>query len=158
MISEYIVNHQAEFWLLLGFLFLAIEVATGFVSGVFLFAGLGALITGTLMMLGILPETWLAGIATTGITSGLSVALLWKPLKKLQGSKPLEKDNSSDLIGHEFELTSQLNESTPSTTKYSGISWKVELDQGSERKSLNLGETVKVSSVEAGLFVVKPKT
>ena len=42
MIVEYIASHQAQFWLLLGFAMLAIEVITGFVSGVFLFAGLAA--------------------------------------------------------------------------------------------------------------------
>lgn len=157
MINEYIVNHQAEFWMLLGFLFLVIEVSTGFVTGVFLFAGIGAIITGLLMMVGILPETWIAGISSTGITSGLSVALLWRPLKKLQGSKGPGKDNSSDLVGHEFELTSDLEEHTDSLTSYSGVNWRVELDKSSVQKKINSGEKVVVASVEVGVFKVLPK-
>jgi hypothetical protein len=37
MIVDYIVNHQSEFWLVFGFVMLAIEVMTGFSTGVFLF-------------------------------------------------------------------------------------------------------------------------
>ncbi len=155
MINDYIINHQAEFWIVLGFLFLVIEVSTGFVSGVFLFAGIGAVISGLLMMFGILPETWIAGIASTGIASGLSVAILWKPLKRLQGSKAPEKDNSSDLVGHEFELSSPLSETTDSKTAYSGVTWKVELDPSSVKSSIDAGERVVVSSVEVGVFKVK---
>lgn len=158
MINDYIVAHQAEFWMLLGFLFLVIEVSTGFVTGVFLFAGIGAVVTGLLMMMGILPETWIAGISSTGLASGLSVALLWKPLKKLQGSKAPEKDNSSDLIGHEFDLDSDLDEQTDSTTTYSGVNWRVELDKSSSQRKINSGEKVVVSSVEVGMFKVVPKT
>ena len=62
MIIDYIVTHQAEFWLVVGFALLALEVLTGFTVGVFLFAGLAGLVTGGLMLAGILPETWIAGI------------------------------------------------------------------------------------------------
>jgi inner membrane protein len=158
MIHEYIVNHQAEFWVLLGFLLLVIEVATGLVSGVFLFVGIGAVITGLLMMFGVLPETWIAGISSTGITSGLSLALLWKPLKKLQDSKTPGKDNSSDLVGYEFELATGIDQQTDSSVSYSGVNWKVELDSSSQQASINQGERVVVSSVEVGVFKVLPKT
>jgi membrane protein implicated in regulation of membrane protease activity len=157
MVNEYIVNHQAEFWILIGFLFLVIEVVTGFVSGVFLFGGIGALITGALMMAGVLPETWLTGISSTGIASGLSVVFLWKSLKRLQGSKPHEKDNSSDLIGHEFALSNDLDVNNKCVTQFSGVSWKVEPDPSSNVKSIKAGERVVVTSVEVGLFKVKPK-
>ena len=40
MIADYIANHQNEFWLALGFALLALEVITGFSTGIFLFAGL----------------------------------------------------------------------------------------------------------------------
>ena len=39
MIADYIVNHQAEFWIIVGFVLLGVEVVTGFSLGVFLFAG-----------------------------------------------------------------------------------------------------------------------
>jgi membrane protein implicated in regulation of membrane protease activity len=155
MIADYIVSHQAEFWLVFGFALLAIEVVTGFTAGVFLFGGLGALTTGALMSFAVLPETWIAGVSCTGISSGIITGLLWKPLKKLQGDRPVQKDNSSDLIGHEFVVDTDITASHPGTTAYSGISWKVEIDRDAGVDSIQAGQRVSVSSVEVGVFKVK---
>ena len=156
MIVEYIASHQAQFWLLLGFAMLAIEVITGFVSGVFLFAGLAALLSGILMSAGILPQTWTAGVACTGISSGLITALLWKPLKKLQRGSPKKKDDSSDLIGYEFVTESEITLSKPGSKSYSGITWRVEIDSAAGVNTIKAGERVSVSSVEVGVFKVRP--
>jgi len=155
MIADYIVAHQAEFWLVLGFSLLVIEVIMGFVVGVFLFAGLGALTTGLFMTLGILPESWIAGVSCTGISSGVIASLLWKPLKGLQGEHQHEKDNSSDLIGHEFVVDSDITLTTPGTTNYSGISWKVEIAKDAGIEYIQAGQSVSVTSVEVGKFKVK---
>ena len=156
MIADYIVSHQAEFWLVFGFAMLAIEVVTGFTTGVFLFAGLGALITGVLMSFGVLPETWIAGVACTGISSGIITALLWKPLKNLQGDRPIEKDNRSDLVGHEFVVENDIAMNKPGSTNYSGITWKVEIDKDAGIDTIQAGQRVSVSSVEVGVFKVRP--
>ena len=155
MIAEYIVDHQAEFWLFFGFSMLAIEVVTGFTTGVFLFAGLGAITTGLLMSFGVLPETWIAGVACTGISSGFITALLWKPLKNLQGNRSTEKDNSSDLVGHEFVLDTDITLTQPGSTSYSGISWKVEIDKNAGVDKISASQRVVVNSVEVGVFKVK---
>lgn len=156
MIADYIVNHQAEFWIIIGFALLALEVVTGFTVGVFLFSGLGALTTGLLMLATILPETWLAGIASTGICSGMVAVILWKPLNKLQNDGVPAKDNSSDLVGYEFVLESDVSKDAHGMTQYSGISWKVEIDQGAGVENLQAGQKVAVTSVEVGRFKVKP--
>lgn len=156
MLIDYIANHQAEFWLVLGFILLAIEVITGFSSGIFLFVGLGALVSGGLMSFAILPESWIAGVAATGIFSGIITWLLWKPLNKLQGEEPLEKDNSSDLVGYEFMIESDIDSNHPGTKNYSGLNWKVEIDPETDVGIIKSGERVVVSSVEVGLFRVKP--
>lgn len=156
MIADYITNHQAEFWLILGFILLAAEVGTGFVTGILLFGGLGALLTGLLMTADIVPETWKAGISCAGISSGIITALLWKMLKKLQGDKPISKDNSSDLVGHEFVIEQDISTVSPGTTTYSGINWKVEIDRDAGVNSIQAGQRVSVSSVEVGKFIVKP--
>ena len=155
MIADYIANHQAEFWIIAGFVLLALEVVTGFTVGVFLFAGLGALTTGILMTFALLPETMTAGISCTGISSGIIAALLWQPLKKLQGNRQPEKDNSSDLIGHEFIVDSDITVNNPGTTNYSGISWKVEIDTDADVDVIQAGQRVSVTSVEVGRFKVK---
>lgn len=155
MITDYIVSHQAEFWLVMGFALLAAEVVTGFTVGVFLFAGMGALVTGGLMSFGVLAETWVAGISCTGISTGVITAVLWKPLKNLQGDRPIGKDNSSDLIGHTFVVDSDISVTKPGSTNYSGISWKVEIDQNAGVDTIDAGQSVMVSSVEVGVFKVK---
>ena len=155
MIFDYIASHQAEFWLVMGFALLAAEVLTGFTVGVFLFAGIGALVTGGLMSFGVLNETWVAGISCTGISTGLITAVLWKPLKNLQGNRPIEKDNSSDLIGHTFVIETEITMTNPGTTSYSGVSWRVEIDKDAGVDMIEAGKTVTVSSVEVGIFKVK---
>jgi len=155
MITDYIVSHQTEFWLVSGFVMLALEVVTGFTTGVFLFGGLGALTTGLLMSFGVLPETWIAGVSCTGISSGIAALLLWKPLKKLQDDRPAGKDNSSDLVGHEFVVDSDIAINKPGATKYSGISWKVEIDKEAGVDTIEAGQRVSVTSVEVGVFKVK---
>ena len=109
------------------------------------------------MMASVLPETWIAGVACTGISSGVIAALLWKPLMKLQGDDvPPLKDNSSDLVGHEFVLDSDISLTRPGSTHYSGISWKVEIDKNAGVEDIQAGQTVAVTSVEVGQFKVKP--
>jgi hypothetical protein len=155
MIINYIVSHQAEFWLVMGFALLAAEVITGFTAGVFLFAGLGALVSGGLMSFGVLPETWVAGISCTGISTGVITAALWKPLKKLQGDRPLVKDNSSDLVGYTFVTENEITTTKPGVTNYSGLSWRVEIDKDAGIDVIEEGKHVTVSSVEVGVFKVK---
>jgi len=155
MVTDYIINHQAEFWLACGFIMLTLEVVTGFTTGVFLFGGLGALTTGVLMGFGVLPQTWVAGVASTGIGSGIIVMLLWKPLKKLQGDRIAKKDNSSDLVGHEFFLESDISVGKPGETQYSGVTWRVEIDEDAGTDLIAAGQSVSVSSVDVGVFKVK---
>ncbi|MFT7221460.1 MAG: hypothetical protein ACI8Z1_003082 [Candidatus Azotimanducaceae bacterium] len=153
--TDYVINHQMEFWLGFGFIMLSLEIVTGFSTGIFLFGGLAALATGVLMSFGVLPQTWVAGVSSAGIGSGLITLLLWKPLKKLQGSGPAKKDNSSDLVGHKFILDSDVSVSNPGVTVYSGVTWRVEIDEDAEADTLAAGQRVSVSSVEVGLFKVR---
>ena len=156
MIADFIVGHQAEFWIVIGFVLLAIEVLSGFVAGAFLFGGLGALTTGLLMSVGVLPETWIAGVACSGISSGVIASVLWKPLRRLQGGRQPGKDNSSDLVGHEFTIATEIGVDRPGSTNYSGIAWKVIPDQDAGVEVIAAGERVVVTSVEVGVFKVKP--
>ena len=155
MIVEYIHNHQSEFWIIFGFTLLVLEVVTGLTTGVLLFGGLGGLIAGLLMLIGIVPETWTAGVATTGISSGIIAALLWKPLRNLQGGREPEKDDSSDLIGYEFIIEQDVDLLKPGSKRYSGIEWRVEIAKDAGAKEISAGERVIVTSVDVGVFRVK---
>ena len=151
---EYIDMHQSGFWIATGFALLAAEVLLfGFTTIIFLFAGLGAIITGLAMMFGLLPETWTAGISCFGITTGLVSTVLWKPLKNMQDNTSPQKQ-TSDLIGYEFVLQQDVTTLQPGQHRYSGVDWKVELD-GQAGDQLSAGQRVTVTSIDAGIFRVK---
>ena len=153
---EYVDAHQAEFWVFTGFALLALEVLIlGFTSGVLLFGAIGALLTGMLMMSGVLPETWTTGIAGFGILAAVSTAVLWRPLMRLQHHKASPKrDRTSDLIGYEFMLADAIDSETESSVAYSGITWKVRPDPELAKDAIAAGTRVRVSGVDAGIFYV----
>ena len=153
---EYIQTHQSGFWIALGFLLLVAEALVfGFSTIIFLFAGIGALVTGLLMSVGVLPETWIAGVASCGISTGIVSLLLWKPMRKMQDDHTPTQSQSSDLIGYEFVLQDDISLMSTGSHRYSGVDWKVELDAGAAADSLSAGQRVTVVSVDAGIFRVK---
>jgi len=154
---EYFNSNQHAFWFTLGFALLVVEALVfGFTSGVVLFTGIGALITGGLLWSEVLPASWLYGVACFGICSGVSAALLWKPLLKFQNFEVPEKDNSSDMIGHRFQLEQDISLAQPGSTRYSGINWRVEVDAANDCSEIAAGTRVVVTSVDAGVFRVRP--
>jgi membrane protein implicated in regulation of membrane protease activity len=155
---DYINNHLSGFWIALGFALLAAEALLfGFTTIIFLFAGLGALTSGLLMNLGVLPETWIAGTACFGIATGVSSAVLWKPLMKLQDKSSGQQKPSSDFIGLEFVLAEDVGTTKPGSYRYSGIDWKVEIDGSSGLDTLTKGDRVVVVAVEVGVLSVIKK-
>ena len=155
--SEYIQTHQSGFWIAAGFAMLAAEVLLfGFTTIILLFAGLGAVITGLLMTQGVLPETWIAGTSSFGICTGIISMLLWKPLKSLQNNTTHTGSKSSDLIGFEFVVDQDISATQTGTHRYSGVDWKVELDHAAGVENIPAGQRVTVSSLDAGIFRVKP--
>lgn len=152
---EYINSHQSGFWIAVGFTLLAAEVLLfGFTTIILLFTGLGAIVTGLAMMVGVLPETWTAGVSCFGIATGISGAILWKPLKNLQDNNIPRKQQVSDFIGYEFVLQQDVSAVHPGQHRYSGVDWKVELDAGAGER-LSAGQKVAVTSIDAGVLRVK---
>ena len=154
---EYIDSHLPGFWIATGFLLLVLEALIfGFSTIVFLFAGIGALVTGLLMMAGLLPETWVAGIAGFGICTGLASALLWKPFRALQDRSDASARTHSDFEGLEFRIEQALEPGRPGRYRYSGIEWKLEIDDSCGVVSIPAGSKVRVVAVEVGRFRVCP--
>lgn len=148
---------QAGFWLALGFVLLAIElVAFGLGSGVLLFGSVGALITGALLWFGIVPNDSIASIACFAISTAAATALLWIPFKKLQSGAELGNDRSSDIIGHQFLLSSDISQQVHGQQKYSGIQWRVEPARGLKNPTIKAGTEVSVVAVQVGAFFVEP--
>ena len=149
---------MSGFWIALGFALLAAEVLLfGFTTIIFLFAGLGALISGLLMSAGVIPETWIAGTASFGIATGICSAVLWKPLMAMQDKSTPEQKPSSDIVGLEFVLMEDISTTSPGSYRYSGIDWKVEIDSSNDVSTIEKGERVVVVAVEVGLLCVTKK-
>jgi len=155
---DYINNNLSGFWIGLGFALLAAEVLLfGFGTIIFLFAGLGAVITGLLMSVGVVPETWVAGTASFGISTGISSAILWKPLMAMQNKSTQKREQASDIVGLEFVLEQDIGITTAGNYRYSGMDWKVEIDSNSALDAISKGQRVVVAAVEVGLLRVVKK-
>ncbi|MFK8082331.1 MAG: NfeD family protein [Granulosicoccus sp.] len=151
------LNNQAEFWLALGFLLLAIElIAFGLGSGVLLFGSIGAIVTGALLWFNVIPVHFIAAVASFAVSTAVATAALWYPLKKLQSGTELGNDRSSDIIGHTFTLGDDISRTVHAQQKYSGIQWRVEPSQEMLDKPIKAGTQVKVSAVSVGVFFVQP--
>lgn len=155
---DYINSNQANIWLLLGFTILIVEaLVLGFGSGLLLFGSIGALLTGALMHLGVVPLNWGVGIGAFGVFSGISAVVLWKPMRRLQNDDRVpERDNTSDLIGRTFRLASAIDRDTHGETRYSGVTWKVRPSQELENPAIDAQTLVEVVAVDVGVFWVEP--
>lgn len=154
---ESFLANQAAVWITFGFVLLAIEaVAFGFGSGVLLFGSLGAIVTGTVLWAGIIPNQFIPAVACFAVATTLITAALWVPLKRMQSGAELGNDRSSDLIGHQFTTSSDVSISSPGSQKYSGINWRVEPDQKNAGNTIDAGTQVTVTSVSVGVFYVEP--
>ena len=152
---DYINNNLPGFWITVGFALLAAEVLLfGFTTLVLLFAGLGALATGLLMMLGVLPPSWIAGVASFGITTGVIGTLMWKPLQNMQNKPSQKRKSHSDFVGLEFVLEQDVGPAQKGHYRYSGVDWSVEVDASSEFQQLHKGQQVRVTSIDVGVLKV----
>jgi inner membrane protein len=145
----YFLAHLAQSFIVLGLILLAIEILVlGFSTFVLFFIGIGAIVTGTLIALGIIPETFLNALLATAIISTAVALISWKPMKNMQ-NKVESKDVKNDMIGHQFILAKDLLIGQTITHRYSGIDWQIKAKQ-----PLSAGTEVKIIAVEVGLLTV----
>jgi len=125
-------------------------------SGVLLFGGIGALLTGGLLWFGVIPSNWVFSIGAFAVASSLATAVLWVPLKAMQSGAKLGNDRSSDLIGHQFRLASDVTRVEEGKHRYSGIDWRVVISEDATGDNIAQGSLVRVAGVDAGIFYVVP--
>jgi membrane protein implicated in regulation of membrane protease activity len=147
---DWAINNLAESLLILGILLLVIEVVVlGFSTFVLFFVGCAAVVTAGLLYVGVIPDTWLSAMLSTGLFTGLSAVLLWKPLKKMQTQVDTTKVKG-DLVGHRFILVEDVAPGLTPEHHYSGINWKLVANE-----YLGAGTKVEVTQVDVGVFHIK---
>lgn len=149
---EWLANNFATLLIVLGIALLAIEVVVlGFSVVILFFIGLACIVTGLLIMIGVLPQTLVAAFGSVAILSLLFAVLLWKPFKKLQNSGSTHTIKG-DFIGESFVLHHAVSTTEFSHHKLSGISWKIKSET-----PLPAGTLVEVVKAEVGELTVAAK-
>ena len=147
---DWAFNNLAESLLILGILLLVIEVAVlGFSTFVLFFVGCAAVVTAGLLYIGIIPDTWLSAMFSTGILTGILAILLWKSLKNMQTQVETTKVKG-DLVGHSFILVEDVAPELTPEYHYSGINWKLMANE-----HLVAGTQVEVTQADVGVFHIK---
>jgi len=136
--------------IVVGLILLAIEILVlGFSTFVLFYIGCGAIITGILISMGILPRDLLFASGSVAVISGIVALVSWRPLKSLQSNVEYSKP-SNDMIGDRFLLDQDLAQGQSITVKYSGIDWIVRSD-----KPILLGCEVEIVDVSVGKMQVQ---
>lgn len=147
---EWALNNLAESLLILGILLLVIEIVVlGFSTFFLFFVGCAAVVTAGLLYVGIIPDTLLSALLTTGVLTAGSAVLLWKPLKKMQTQVDTTKAKG-DLVGHSFVLVEDVAPELTPIYRYSGVDWKLKASE-----LLVSGTRVEVIEADVGVFYIK---
>ncbi|MPW31210.1 NfeD family protein [Agarivorans sp. B2Z047] len=148
--AELFANHIPQLMIASGIILLAIEVVIiGFATFILFFIGLSLVITGSLVWLNVLPETWNSILLANAVMSSLLAGVLWKPMRKLQNTAD-NKQVSSDFDGHRFFCEQDIDKRGLSSYKHSGISWTLKSEQ-----TIAAGSEVEVIRAEVGTFWVE---
>lgn len=147
-------QYSAVIWLVIGATLIAAEVF--FVTGIgLLFAGVAALCTGIIVLLGWIGEENLYYQLSSffAITTCL-LGILWKPLRKLGKKK---KYIASELTGsHAIIGNEPLSKGKIGLVKWSGTWMQARLAEESSLDSLPSGTEVIVKEVHGTTLIVRP--
>ena len=139
----------AECLVIIGVVMLLVEVLFfGFSTFFLFFIGLSCMITGFLMSVSIIPERTVYALSFVSIFSIILAFGLWKHLKRLQTPEDYNEIEVG-LVGHKFELNSDLSPNKPSKYRYSGVDWIVKSSE-----AIKAGQTVKVINLDVGVLLV----
>lgn len=135
--------------IMLGLVAIAIDVAIlGFASFVLTILGSAILLTGLLMLVGLVPETTASTLWSAGILTALLTLLLWKPLRNLQ-NKTQGKAVEQDFADKQFVLPADVDAQGFIEHQYSGVRWKLKSQQ-----PLTAGTLVRIERIEVGVLWV----
>lgn len=147
---NWIAENLAEALIIAGIALLVLEILVlGFTTFIFFFVGVAAIISGSLMYFGVIPDTFLSGMLATALLTALAAAGLWKPLRNMQADTgPTEATN--DLIGHRFTLTEPVSAQEQPDYRFSGINWKLK-----SAEPIEAGKQVEVTHTDVGVLTIR---
>jgi inner membrane protein len=147
---DIIANNLAQSLFIVGLILLVVEVTVlGFATFVLFFVGLAAMATGALVYVGILPNSLLSALLSTGVMTILAALVLWKPLKRMQ-SKVSTKKAKSEFTDHQFFLKESVSPTQSPKYHYSGVEWSLVSDE-----LIEAGTKVEVTEAEVGKLHIK---
>jgi inner membrane protein len=114
---------SAQFWFVLGMVFLIAEVLT--VTFYFLFFGIGALVTALGVKLGFIDALWAQFLLFSIVSIGATLAFRKLAIKMLGNS---EKKNTylGDFVGERATVVKLIQPSLPGKVSYRGTEWAAE--------------------------------
>lgn len=152
VIIDYLFNNHDKLLYLIAGVSLLVELTLIGLSGPLLFFAIGCALTGVLISLN-LVTSWELELLFVGIFTLLSSLVMWKPLKKFQGSG-MVNDSSSDMIGQIVPISETVSHFGGSV-RHSGINWNARLSEESQTESIKMGERVTICGVDGNTLIVK---
>ncbi len=139
-------------WLAAGLVLLILEVIT---PGVFvlLFFGLGALITGFLVLLGVLEPLW-AQLLSFSVVSGGSLVVLRSRLMAMTTAHAPPSDSLADLVGGVVVMVDEVLPGGLGRAEHRGAPWTVHNEGG---EALHPGDRATVRGVDGLTLRVLPE-
>lgn len=139
-----------EIWLILGFLFIAIEVMKIPGFGI-IFLGLGGLTVALIMQTDKYYDIDLYQQAIVFLAStALWFAALWHPLRKYIYNK--SKDNYKDMVGSEVTVVEHFTSDTMGKVKWSGTMFNARVEDSS-RSDFKKGDKLYIAKVNGNILI-----
>lgn len=124
----------------------------------FVFAGLAAVIVGTLMMLGIIgDEAYVFQLALWFIMTSVMAYILWKPMKRWR-LNPDAKDRFSNMVGSTaIVFGGTLKKGMSGKAKWSGTTMTAELAADAGVSEIAEGNVAEIVEVRGNVLILKPR-
>lgn len=151
LIIDYLFNNHDK--LLYGIAAIALLVELGLIglSGPLLFFAIGCALTGLLVSLNLI-STWEIEVLFVGLFTFSSALILWKPLKKFQGSTKVA-DNSSDMIGQIVPISEDVTK-VSGFIRHSGINWTARLDERCTVEEISAGKFALITAINGNIILI----
>lgn len=147
-------NDPSAVWLTIGVVTIIIEFFVAPGLG-FVFAGLGALVTGALLQLGLIEATS-AQLVSFAVATSLWALLLWKPLKSALAKKAIGK-GESHIIGTDAIVAKEGVDKNKGQAKWSGAIMNAKLAADSKETKLTQGQVAEVVALDGSTLILKLK-